>query len=155
MTIVHLTEVVFENTRLPRVGQVVYRVVGDDKRLEVLLVRSFTPGYDIGLCLPKGKRNQDETDEEGSAREVNEETGLKTKIVGDLGETPYHKSRMHIFLGKYESGALDAQGNALDGDFENDVVKFYDWDYAVSNIRPTYKHWLDKALPKIKEIENG
>lgn len=155
MVLVHLPEVVFKHTMPPRVGQVVYRVVGDDKRLEVLLVRSFTPGYDIGLCIPKGKLEPNEKDEDGAAREVKEETGLTTKIVGDLGETPYHSSRMHIYLGKYESGGLDAKGNALDHDFENDVVKFYDWDWAVQNIRPTYKHWLDKALPKIKEMENG
>ena len=61
----------------------------------------------------------------------------------------------HIFLSKYESGALDSEGNALDHDYENDVVKFFDWDWASQNIRPTYKHWLDKALSKIKEIESG
>ena len=59
-------------------GGVVWRRVGDDEGLEVLLVHR--PAYD-DWTFPKGKHDAGETDEETAVREVVEETG----VVGRLG----------------------------------------------------------------------
>lgn len=132
-----------------KVGQVVYRIVNG--RIQILLVRSFTPGYDIGYALPKGHLEKYESRREGSAREVLEETGLKTKIIADLGTVGNGRNvTLQMFLGKYTEGGIDGEGNALDHDFENHIVKFFDWDWAYQNVRLRHRHWLDKALPLIK-----
>jgi 8-oxo-dGTP pyrophosphatase MutT (NUDIX family) len=52
----------------------------------VLLVHR--PKYD-DWSLPKGKCTNGETDEECALREVEEESGLSCKIVGEAGETRY------------------------------------------------------------------
>jgi 8-oxo-dGTP diphosphatase len=58
--------------------------------VEVVLVHR--PAYD-DWTFPKGKLDADETDAEAAVREVEEETGLRTRLVRDLGTTSYHDSR--------------------------------------------------------------
>lgn len=147
----HLSELFVGDQKSVRVGQIIYRINGE--QVEILLVRSFTPGYDNGFDFPKGGKHKNETDEEGSAREVLEETGLRTKIVADLGSEEYFKTKLHLFLAKYESGGLDFEGNAIGGDYENDIKRFFNFELALKMINPKRKNFLLKAKKEIKRIE--
>src|SRR5438128_10507828 len=55
------------------------------------------PGYD-DWSFPKGKVDRGETPEEAALREVEEETGLRCKLVAPLGCTAYsdHKGREKV-----------------------------------------------------------
>jgi len=65
-------------------------------------------------CLPKGSIDRGEAPENTAIREVAEETGLKGRIVGKLGEITYWfyirgentkcKKTVHFYLMEYESG---------------------------------------------------
>jgi 8-oxo-dGTP diphosphatase len=57
---------------------------------EVVLVHR--PAYD-DWTFPKGKAEEDETDEDCALREVQEETGLRCRLGDDLSPTEYTDSR--------------------------------------------------------------
>jgi 8-oxo-dGTP diphosphatase len=57
---------------------------------EVVLVRR--PAYD-DWTFPKGKAEEDETDEDCALREVHEETGLRCRLGDELSPTEYTDSR--------------------------------------------------------------
>jgi 8-oxo-dGTP diphosphatase len=63
---------------------------GDDGRWRVLLVHR--PRYD-DWTFPKGKADDGERPEETARREVEEETGLRCRLVAPLGETSYVDGR--------------------------------------------------------------
>ncbi|MPZ52767.1 MAG: NUDIX domain-containing protein [Acidimicrobiia bacterium] len=69
-------------------GGVVVRFVSGGS--EVLIVHR--PSYD-DWSFPKGKEDPGEIPPETAVREVEEETGLRTRIVGELGSTEYEVSR--------------------------------------------------------------
>lgn len=86
-------------------------------------------------CLPKGMAEKNESIEEAALREVEEETGLKGRIVGKLDqieywfywkpeETRYHKF-VHFFLMGYISGDVSRH------DFELDEVRWMPIDAAI------------------------
>jgi len=64
------------------------------------------------LALPKGHPDGDETTVQAAAREVREEAGIVTELVGELGEVRYWYQRsgrriakvVHFFLFRYVSG---------------------------------------------------
>jgi 8-oxo-dGTP diphosphatase len=58
----------------------------DDGRLEVLLVHR--PRYD-DWSLPKGKLDAGESWEDGALREVEEETGMRCRLGGELEPASY------------------------------------------------------------------
>lgn len=70
-------------------GGVVWRRNGAGS-VEVLLVRR--PKYD-DWSLPKGKAEPGESDEECARREVEEETGLRCRLGGEIGSTSYRDHR--------------------------------------------------------------
>jgi 8-oxo-dGTP diphosphatase len=57
---------------------------------EVVLVHR--PAYD-DWTFPKGKAEEDETDEDCALREVHEETGLRCRLGDELSPTEYTDSR--------------------------------------------------------------
>src|SRR5205823_524718 len=63
-------------------GGIVRRPDGDD----VLIVHR--PKYD-DWTFPKGKLDRDETEEQAALREVEEETGFRTKLGPEVGTTSY------------------------------------------------------------------
>lgn len=72
------------------------------------------PGYD-DWSFPKGKLDRGETLEEAALREVEEETGLRCRLVSPLGCTAYadHKGRdkvacyflMDVASGRFQAGS--------------------------------------------------
>ena len=66
-------------------GGVVFRTV-DRHQVQYALVHR--PAYD-DWSLPKGKLQQGETEEEAALREVEEETGMRCRVVRTLGTTSY------------------------------------------------------------------
>jgi 8-oxo-dGTP pyrophosphatase MutT (NUDIX family) len=70
-------------------GGVVWRPA-EDGRVEVVLVHR--PEYD-DWSFPKGKLNPDEDEAAAALREVEEETGLRCRLAGDLGLSTYSASR--------------------------------------------------------------
>lgn len=59
---------------------------GRQRTLELAIVHR--PAYD-DWTFPKGKLNPNETPEDAALREVEEETGLRCKLVGEVGCTSY------------------------------------------------------------------
>jgi 8-oxo-dGTP diphosphatase len=58
------------------------------------------PRYD-DWSLPKGKLDEGEGFEDGALREVEEETGLRCRITGTLGDTSYHDRKDRAKLVRY------------------------------------------------------
>jgi 8-oxo-dGTP diphosphatase len=63
---------------------------GDSGMREILLVHR--PAYD-DWTFPKGKADPGESDEDCALREVEEETGLRCDLEGELGETRYRDAK--------------------------------------------------------------
>ena len=93
-------------------GGVVLR--GDGPALEVLLVHR--PAYD-DWTFPKGKADGDETDEECAVREVEEETGLRCRLLRELPSTEYTDAKGRPKRVRY--WAMEAVGGELR--FEREV----------------------------------
>ena len=62
----------------------------DDGVVEILLVHR--PAYD-DWSFPKGKCEEGESEEEAAVREVEEETGLRCILAGELATTRYRDGR--------------------------------------------------------------
>jgi len=88
---------------------------------QVVLLRRHSGEW----VMPKGHLEPGETDEEAALREVEEETGLRARIVARLGETSYmfalpiwpaprHKM-VHWFLMEAEGGDFSPEATFGDG----------------------------------------
>jgi len=103
--------------------------------------------------LPKGLVEQGETYEEAAMREVEEETGLKGKIVGKIGEINYTFSRekevsktVHFFLLKFVGGSIDAH------DHEVDEVRMVPASEALKLLTyPNERRMVAKAMEMLKD----
>jgi 8-oxo-dGTP pyrophosphatase MutT (NUDIX family) len=86
-------------------------------------------------CLPKGAIDKGESPERTAVREVEEETGLKGKIIEKLGEITYWyylkeeevrcRKTVYFFLIEYESGDISEH------DWEVDKAAWFPIDKAV------------------------
>jgi 8-oxo-dGTP pyrophosphatase MutT (NUDIX family) len=86
-------------------------------------------------CLPKGAIDKGESPERTAVREVEEETGLKGKIIEKLGEITYCyylkeeevrcRKTVYFFLIEYESGDISEH------DWEVDKAAWFPIDKAV------------------------
>jgi 8-oxo-dGTP pyrophosphatase MutT (NUDIX family) len=103
-------------------GGVVYRKIGD--QFEVLICKSSS--YHKWV-LPKGWVEQGESLEETALREVEEEVGVKTRIIAPLGEPEKYIytargarifKTVHYFLMEYVSGS------EADHDHEMEAVQW-------------------------------
>jgi 8-oxo-dGTP diphosphatase len=77
-------------------------VVRSDGRIAVI----HRPRYD-DWSLPKGKLDPGETFEDGALREVEEETGVRGRIVGELTPTSYLDRKGRDKLVRWYRMALD------------------------------------------------
>lgn len=98
-------------------GGVVSRSV--DGRVEVLLVHR--PAYD-DWTLPKGKADPGESDEACALREVEEETGFRCAITGEVGITRYEDPRGRVKVVRYF--AMEPTGGSVLLEHEVDDVRW-------------------------------
>jgi 8-oxo-dGTP diphosphatase len=90
-------------------------------------------------CLPKGLIDKGEVPEKTALREVEEETGLKGRIIEKLGEITYWyyikeenikcKKTVHFFLLEYEAGDVSKH------DWEVDNAAWFPIDEALKKAR--------------------
>ena len=109
-------------------GGVVWRT---DERGEVEVLLVHRPAYD-DWTFPKGKSDPGESDEACALREVEEETGLRCEVEGELPETRYVDSRGRPKVVRYFTM------RALDGAFaphaEIDDARWLPVEVAVATL---------------------
>ncbi len=102
-------------------GGVVYRRVAGEIEVAIAEQRDRVTAA-LTTRLPKGKNESGETAEEAAVREVAEEVGLESRIVGDLGSVRYVYSessarvskQVHYFLMEW----VPTEPRELDGEME-------------------------------------
>ncbi|MFT4468967.1 NUDIX hydrolase [Arthrobacter sulfonylureivorans] len=87
--------------------------------LNVAIIARFNRGGRLEWCLPKGHPEGRETNEEAAVREVEEETGIKGRVLATLGSIDYwftvsghrvHKT-VHHFLLEATGGLLTIEND--------------------------------------------
>jgi diadenosine hexaphosphate hydrolase (ATP-forming) len=102
-------------------GGVVYRRVAGDVEVAIAEQRDRVTAA-LTTRLPKGKIESGETAEEAAVREVEEEVGLASRVVGDLGSVRYVynepsgrvSKEVHYFLMEW----VHTEPRELDGEME-------------------------------------
>jgi 8-oxo-dGTP pyrophosphatase MutT (NUDIX family) len=133
-----------DEAKLVRAAGGVVRRNGSRGAMRIAVVHR--PGYD-DWSFPKGKVDRGETLEETALREVEEETGLRCKLVSPLGCTAYadHKGRdkvacywlMDVVSGRFRAGS------------EIDEVRWVTIDDALDLL--SYRR--DRALLRALDLE--
>jgi 8-oxo-dGTP pyrophosphatase MutT (NUDIX family) len=104
--------------------------------------------------LPKGTPEHGETTEQVALREVTEETGIRTRIVGKLGSIRYSFSRQGR---RYSKEVLYFLMEAIGGDVslhdhEYDDAQWFALDSAAEHLAYTNEaNVLRRAIPRIVE----
>ena len=117
-------------------GGVLYRETSNG--LEVALIQR--PRYGDEWSLPKGKLDPGETFEEAAVREIHEETGCKSKIVGFVGAVDYFVKKRPKVVVFYRMKATDIPPFEL-----NDEVSVLEW-LPVEVALERLDHDLDKTI---------
>jgi len=109
-------------------------------------------------CLPKGVIDKGESPERTAVREVEEETGLKGKIIEKLGEITYWfylkeeearcRKTVHFFLIEYESGDISEH------DWEVDKAAWFPIDEAVEKANHENEREIIKRAREILKLKN-
>ena len=112
-------------------------VVRDDGRIAVV----HRPRYD-DWSLPKGKLDPGESFEDGALREVEEETGVRGRIVQELPSTSYQDRKGRDKLVRWYRMDVDGEPAAFAPDDEVDELRWLTPDAALALL--SYPH--DRAL---------
>jgi 8-oxo-dGTP diphosphatase len=112
-------------------------VVRDDGRIAVI----HRPRYD-DWSLPKGKLDPGESFEDAARREVEEETGVRARIVGELDPARYVDNKGRDKLVRWYRMALDGEPADFVPNDEVDELRWLTPDEALALLR--YDH--DRAL---------
>lgn len=131
-------------------GGIIFRKHNDITEIAMVAVK----GGNV-WCLPKGLIDKGEVPEKTALREVEEETGLKGRIIEKLGEITYWyyikeenikcKKTVHFFLMEYEAGDVSKH------DREVDNAAWFPIDEALKKAR--YKGERE-IIEKAREIVN-
>jgi len=120
-----------------KTNESVYGIIFNEPKTEVLLVKR----RDIPVwVLPGGGLEQGETPEEGTIRELLEETGYKTLIVRKVAEyLPVNKMTKlsHLFECRIRSGSMQTSAETKD-------VQFFPLN-ALPPLPPAYGGWICDA----------
>jgi 8-oxo-dGTP pyrophosphatase MutT (NUDIX family) len=121
-------------------GGVVRRAGPDGE--EVLLVHR--PKYD-DWTFPKGKAQDDETDEETALREVEEETGLACVLGDELPTTQYRDSRDRSKVVRYWT--MRVESGTFEPHAEVDAIRWVTRAQAESSLTYSRDHDVVRAVP--------
>jgi len=98
--------------------------------------------------IPKGLVEKDESLEHTALRETQEETGLRVRIRGALGNVRQKSGKIvHAFWATVDPASvsgIDEQGRCRNPDAENDVCRFYPLDNAAELMIPAQRVFLDR-----------
>ncbi|MCE5194103.1 MAG: NUDIX hydrolase [Nitrospiraceae bacterium] len=110
-------------------------------------------------CLPKGIIEKNESQEKAAVREVQEETGLKGKVIEKIGEISYWyfikdknirtRKTVHFFLMSYVDGKTE------DHNWEVDSAEWFAIDQALEKV--SYKgdkEIIEKAKKMLEDINS-
>jgi len=127
-----------------------------------IVYRVTESGPDFAICgrdsdgvwgLPKGTPNPGETLEETAVREVEEETGLKVRIVDKIGVIEYWFSRegvrYHKWVHYYLMEAIGGDTSAHD--VEYDRVEWFPAEVALKKL--TFKNEVEVARKALALLE--
>lgn len=95
--------------------------------------------------LPGGRLNPDETWEQGLAREVQEETGLKVKLIREVRD--------------WESNKWDTIGKTVLCEYMSGEVQLswehteYRWIKPVDVLKEDFPEWIQKDLMSLNQIK--
>lgn len=131
-------------------GGIIFRKHNDITEIAMIAVK----GGNV-WCLPKGLIDKGEVPEKTALREVEEETGLKARIIEKLGEITYWyyikeenikcKKTVYFFLMEYEAGDVSKH------DWEVDDAAWFPIDEALK--KASYKGERE-IIEKAREIVN-
>lgn len=130
-------------------GMIVFKK--EKEKLEVLLVH-----HNIGHWgLPKGHVEENETEIETAIREIEEETGIKAKVIGDFREVITYKPKENsikdvvYFIGKSENNKVIPQLEEVsEADFIeiNKALELIDHDNEKNLIESAVKYYQDNLI---------
>jgi 8-oxo-dGTP diphosphatase len=124
-------------TEVVRAGGGIVSRRAEDGELEVVVVHRTA--YD-DWTFPKGKARSGESDEEAALREVEEETGLRCRLVRDLGTTEYRDARDRPKSVRYWE--MTVVEGSLEPAHEIDAARWCD----VREARPLLTYERDREL---------
>ena len=134
-------------------GGVVYRATNE--AIEIVICGRSAEGL---WALPKGTPVQNETLAETAPREVEEETGLKVDITGELGHIQYnfmgqggtvYDKRVEHYLMRPVGGELESH------DHEFDTVKWVPAEVALRLLRYANEREIVRRALRLIEERNG
>ena len=101
--------------------------------------------------IPKGLVEPGELPEEAALRETREETGIECRIVAELGEIQYVKSRKKVI--GFLADPLEPPAAAVleTHDWEIDRAEFLPPDIARERLHPDQRAFIDRALALEKQ----
>ena len=135
-----------DEAKLVRAAGGVIRRNGSRGPMRVVVVHR--PGYD-DWSFPKGKVDPGETLEETALREVEEETGLKCRLVRPLGCTAYADHRGRDKVACY--WLMDVVGGRFRSGSEIDEVRWMSIDDALDLL----SYGRDRALLRAFDLEQA
>lgn len=121
-----------------------------ERGTEVVLGRRRRDRDGVTWSLPKGTPDGDETPAETALREVREETGLRVRIVGEVGDIHYRFAREGRRIDKTVRYYLMevTGGDLADHDHEFEEVRWVELGEADALLSfPTERRILARAAP--------
>jgi 8-oxo-dGTP diphosphatase len=126
-------------------GGVVWR--RDGERLEVAIVHR--PKYD-DWSLPKGKLDPGEDFPDAALREVEEETGLRCRLGGQVGDTSYRDSKQRLKLVRYFEMRPESDVGRFEPNDEVDELRWLPLDEAPSALSYEFdRELIERAAVRI------